>query len=70
MVVDLASNPQPPPALGAPCTVGLDRDPPVWHSQPGRMMRVSERQLFVVVVVVVVVVSMELTGGEHEVSVL
>ena len=30
------------------------------------MMRVSERQLFVVVVVV----SMELTGGEHEVSVL
>ena len=30
-------------------------------------MRVSERQLFVIVVVVV---SMELTGGEHEVSVL
>ena len=31
-------------------------------------MRVSERQLFVVVVVVVVI--MEMTGGEHEVSVL
>ena len=48
------------------CTVGLDRDPPVWHSHPGRMMRVSERQLFVVVVEVI----MEVTGGEHEVSVL
>ena len=35
------------------------------HSHPGRMMRVSERQLFVVVVVVV---SVELTGGECEVS--
>ena len=31
-------------------------------------MRVSERQLFVVVVVVVVI--MEMTGAEHEVSVL
>ena len=46
------------------CTVGFDRDPPVWHSHPGRMMRVSERQLFVVVVVV----TMGLTCGECEVS--
>ena len=31
-VVCFASYPQPPPTLGARCTVGIDRDPPVWPS--------------------------------------
>ena len=45
----LVRNPQPPVFGRHRCTVGFDRDPPVWHSHPGRMMGASERQLFLVV---------------------
>ena len=35
----IASNPQPPHRSGHGCTVGYDRDPPVWCPPPGRMRR-------------------------------
>ena len=37
--------PQSPHQREYGCTVGIDRDPPVKCSHPGRMMRTSERQL-------------------------
>ena len=36
---------QPPWRTSHGCTVGIDRDPPVWCSHPGKMMRTPERQL-------------------------
>ena len=36
---------QPPLRREHGCTVGIDREPPVWCSHPGRMMRTSDRQL-------------------------
>ena len=40
-----AGLPQPPDRSPHGCTVGIDRDPSVWHLHPGRMMEVPERQL-------------------------
>ena len=37
--------PQPPPGREHGCTVGIDRDPPVRCSHPGRMMRTPQHQL-------------------------
>ena len=41
----VASYPQPPDRSQHGCTVGIDRDPPVWHLHPGRVVEVPERQL-------------------------
>ena len=36
---------QPPDRSQHGCTVGIDRDPPMWHPHPGRVVEVPERQL-------------------------
>ena len=41
----VTSYPQPPLQREHGCTVGIDRDPPVWHLHVGRTMEVQERQL-------------------------
>ena len=43
--VAVTSNPQPPDRGQHGCTVGIDRDPPVWHLHPGRAVEVPEHQL-------------------------
>ena len=39
------SYPQPPSRKEHGCTMGVDRDPPVWCSHPSKIMGTSERQL-------------------------
>ena len=41
----VTSYAQPPDRSQHECTVGIDRDPPVWHLHPGRVVEVPERQL-------------------------
>ena len=46
-LVDYSGHPQPPQRTGHGCTVGVNRDPPVWPSTQGRMVEVPERQPYV-----------------------
>ena len=50
--VAVTSYPQPPDRGPHGCTVGIDRDPPVWHLHPSRAVEVPERQLLLAWLVV------------------
>ena len=62
----VASYPQPPDRSQHGCTVGIDRDPPMWHLHRGRVVELPERQLLrtsVLVRVLLYILEVPCCGG-------